>query len=142
MQLEASAFGHSLVLEKHAELGTIYADKDRIESVLINIVSNAFKYTPRGGEVVVVCAAVDEGIYISVRDNGVGVSAEDIPHLFDRFYRVDKARSRDMGGTGLGLPIAKEIVLAHGGDVGVDSEPGKGTTVRIYIPRRGVAGGG
>ena len=98
------------------------------------MVDNAIKYTPEGGAVAVVVSANDGSAVMLVEDNGVGVPADALPHLFDRFYRVDKARSRQMGGVGLGLAIVKSIVAAHGGQVKVESGEGKGSRFIVELP--------
>jgi two-component system phosphate regulon sensor histidine kinase PhoR len=118
---------------------TVRGDSDRIEQVLVNLIDNAVKYTPPGGRVHVHTAAVGvEGgppaVEVVVRDSGIGIPAHEIPRLTERFYRVDKARSRELGGTGLGLAIVKHIVQAHRGTLRVESEVGKGTTVRVRFP--------
>jgi len=104
------------------------------EQALVNLLDNAIKYTPEGGKVSVSASSENHSIKLSVTDNGSGISKEHLPRLFERFYRVDKARSRKMGGTGLGLAIVKHIIHAHGGKVEVESEPGKGSTFSITIP--------
>ncbi len=109
-------------------------DKDRMEQVILNILGNAIKYTPEGGRITARVYREDKWNVISVKDNGIGIPKEDLPHVFDRFYRVDKARSREMGGTGLGLSIAGEIVNAHGGRIDIASEVDAGTEVKIYLP--------
>ena len=113
---------------------TIKIDRDRISQVVTNIVSNAFKYTKDGGIVTVILSSVAEKVLITVTDNGVGIPEKDLPFVFDRFYRVDKARSRAQGGTGLGLAIAKEIVEAHSGDITIESKYTEGSTVIITLP--------
>ncbi len=114
----------------------VNVDKDRFNQVLDNIVSNSLKYTPEHG-VIQVSAQYDhrrhQAVFV-IGDSGVGIPERDLPHVFDRFYRVDKARSRQQGGTGLGLSIAREIILAHGGQIDMTSEFGKGTVVRIELP--------
>jgi two-component system sensor histidine kinase VicK len=114
----------------------VLGDKERIEQVIINIISNSIKYTPEGGEIRVRSRADNTRAYIYVRDNGVGIPPEDIPHLFERFYRVEKSRTADAGGTGLGLAIAKEIVVAHGGEITIRSKVGHGTETIIILPLR------
>ena len=105
-----------------------------LEQAVINLVDNAIKYSPAGGTVRVAAVADGTAVAISVRDEGCGIAAEHLPRLFERFYRVDKARSRTLGGTGLGLAIVKHIVQAHGGTVGVESTPGAGSTFTLRIP--------
>jgi len=109
-------------------------DNHRMEQVVINIISNAIKYTPENGHVDIQVIKRDDFAVLRVKDSGIGIPAEDLAHIFDRFYRVDKARTRNMGGTGLGLSIAKEIVNGHDGTIEIESEFGKGTVVIISIP--------
>ena len=113
---------------------TVTGDSVKLQQVIYNVIDNAIKYTPRGGEVH--CAASRSGrmAVIRIADTGEGIPAEDLPHIFDRFYRVDKARSRETGGTGLGLSIVKQIVLLHGGSITPESTLGKGTTFTIQLP--------
>jgi two-component system phosphate regulon sensor histidine kinase PhoR len=121
---------------------TVQADHDRLVQILINLVDNAVKYTPAGGSVTVRARPVTDGrIEVSVSDTGVGIPRSDLPRITERFYRVDKARSRELGGTGLGLAIVKHLVLAHAGDLVIDSEEGRGTTVRVLLPQGGRPGG-
>ena len=117
-----------------ANVPKVYADRDGIERVVTNIITNSIKYTGENGTIKVYVGAVHNDAYIKVIDNGIGVPKEDLPRVFERFYRVDKARSREMGGTGLGLPIAKEIIEANGGSIVMNSEVGKGTEVIMKIP--------
>lgn len=112
----------------------IVIDKDGIEQVILNIISNAIKYTGNNGEILVDINKLDENVIIKVRDNGVGIPEDDQKRIFERFYRVEKGRSRDMGGTGLGLSIAKQIVEAHGGEIDLISVLGEGTTIEIKLP--------
>lgn len=114
---------------------TILGDKIRVEQTIINIVSNALKYTPEGGEIRIGLTDTGSTANITIADNGIGIPASDLPRLFERFYRVEKARNSDKGGTGLGLAIAKEFALAHGGDITVESEVGVGTTFTITFPK-------
>lgn len=113
------------------DLPRIYADEDLFGQVMINLLDNAIKYTPRGGTITIRCRQRDSRVVITVTDTGVGIPHESIPRVFERFYRVDKARSRNRGGTGLGLAIVKHIVESHGGEVFVDSEIGKGSTFGV-----------
>jgi signal transduction histidine kinase len=133
--MEAKKHKHKLSLSIGELPKAVSGDRDRIEQVLMNIITNAIRYTPDGGNISIAAAANSEEVSISVRDDGIGIPEEDMPHIFDRFYRVDKARSRSMGGTGLGLAIAKEIMDGHGGRLDVKSKQGEGTTVTLTIPR-------
>jgi two-component system OmpR family sensor kinase len=113
----------------------INGDRDRLKQVLINLIANAIKYTPQGGEVVLSLGKFADNARLIVRDTGLGIPAEDLPHIFERFYRAEKSRSRSkIGGFGLGLSIAYWIVNHHGGQIEVDSAEGKGTTFCIYLP--------
>lgn len=114
----------------------VYADKDGIERVVLNILSNSIKYTPENGTIKIYVGFVYSDAYIKVIDTGVGIPEEDLERIFDRFYRVDKARSRELGGTGLGLSIAKEILDKNGGRIDIKSVVGKGTEVVITIPTK------
>jgi two-component system phosphate regulon sensor histidine kinase PhoR len=118
-----------------AGLPEVVADRDRLAQILINLVDNAVKYTPRGGRVLLEGRVREPGmVEVAVSDTGTGIPRADLPRLTERFYRVDKARSRELGGTGLGLAIVKHLVLAHGGELTIDSELWKGTTVRFTLP--------
>ncbi len=109
-------------------------DPDMIEQALINLIDNAVKYSPEGSAVAIRAGIADGEIQLSVKDQGIGIAQKHLPRLFERFYRVDKARSRKMGGTGLGLAIVKHIVLAHGGRVTVESAQGEGSTFTLHLP--------
>jgi len=116
------------------DLPPVLADRDRLVQILINLVDNAVKYTPEGGRVTVkVQEPVDGWVEVDVVDSGIGIPPSDLPRITERFYRVDKARSRELGGTGLGLAIVKHLVFAHGGQLKIESEPGRGTTVRVWL---------
>lgn len=117
-----------------ANVPPVQADKDGIERVVINIISNSVKYTPDGGKINVYVGYVHNDAYIKIKDTGIGIPKGDLDKIFERFYRVDKARSRQLGGTGLGLSIAKEIIEQNNGSITVTSEVGKGTEVVIRIP--------
>lgn len=134
MKVDADAHSHKLVYNRKSALPEITADKERVEQVLINILSNAIKYTPDGGTVTLSAEPYESSIKIDVADTGIGIPEEDLPHLFERFYRVEKSRTSETGGTGLGLAIAKEIVEAHGGTISVASELGKGSVITILLP--------
>ena len=120
------------------DLPDVTADHDRLEQILINLVDNAVKYTERGGRVTVSGRRVEGVVEIAVADTGVGIPPADLPRITERFYRVDRARSRELGGTGLGLAIVKHLVSAHGGELTIESEPARGTTVRVSLPVWGV----
>lgn len=135
LALEAQRHSHLFTVDIPEQgLPEIRGDRARLEQVLMNLVSNAIKYTPDGGHVWLSARREGDGVQISVRDNGIGIPEADAPHVFERFYRVDKARSRESGGTGLGLPIAKEIVERHGGSITLTSVLGAGTSVTLYLP--------
>jgi two-component system OmpR family sensor kinase len=112
----------------------VMGDRDRLKQLLLNLVDNAIKYTPSGGEVRLSLERDTQWVRVTVSDTGIGIPTEDLPRIFDRFYRVDKARSREMGGSGLGLAIAKWITDAHGGRIEVQSEVGKGTIFTLWLP--------
>ena len=112
----------------------MFADPGKLSQVCYNIIENASKYTPDGGSIRVSLRRMGRDAVLEIADTGVGIPEEDLPHVFDRFYRVDKARSRDTGGTGLGLSIVQQIVRLHAGSVTVTSEVGKGTTFTVQLP--------
>ena len=111
-------------------------DASKLSQVVYNLIDNAVKYTPREGVVRVALKADSQQAVLTVRDNGIGIPAEDVKHIFDRFYRVDKARSRATGGTGLGLSIVRQMVKLHGGDIAVESTVGEGSTFTVTLPLR------
>jgi heavy metal sensor kinase len=113
---------------------TLKADEDLLLQLLLNLLDNAIKYTPQGGQVTVGWNLHGRQVELWVRDTGIGIASEHLPHLFDRFYRVDKARSRAEGGAGLGLSICRWIAEAHGGSISAASAPGQGTTFRVVLP--------
>ena len=113
---------------------TVLGDQVRLSQLVYNLIDNAIKYTHRGGRVELRLGQDGQTVFFSVKDTGVGISAEDLPFIFDRFYRVDKARTREVGGAGLGLSICKEIAEAHGGTLNAESVPGKGSTFTASLP--------
>lgn len=132
----AEAEGVSLVFQTRGEIPTVNADSNRITQVLNNLLVNALRHTPAGGSISVCLEKFGDQVRLEVRDSGEGIPSEYLPHVFDRFYRVDRARSRASGGAGLGLAIVQAIVKAHGGAVSVSSEgvPGLGTTFTVQLP--------
>ena len=134
MKIESGAKKQKLECYVIGDLPPITGDKDRLEQVIVNLLSNAIKYTPEGGSITVYVGKSSTEVYAKVVDTGEGIPAEDLPRIFERFYRVDKARSREQGGTGLGLSIAKEIVEAHNGSISISSKLNKGTEVVVKLP--------
>jgi len=112
----------------------MYADRTKLQQVVYNLMENAVKYTQEGGTVDVTLQRIGRDAVMTVKDNGPGIPAEHLPHIFDRFYRVDKARSREAGGTGLGLAIVHQLVMLHGGEIHAESEEGKGTSFIVELP--------
>ena len=117
----------------------LLGDRSKLNQILYNLTDNAIKYTPDGGHVAVSLEEADDSLIWRVRDDGVGIPPEDQEHIFERFYRVDKARSRETGGTGLGLSIVKHLVALHGGTITVQSEAGKGSEFTVVLPREGAS---
>ena len=141
--MEAQRHGHKVELELENGLPQVTGDRERILQVMMNVVSNAIKYTPDGGRIRISAGRLGARVWMEVADNGIGIPKEDRGRIFERFYRVDKARSRESGGTGLGLSIAKEIVDRHEGTLELVERPGPGLTVRLTLlvegPRHGHA---
>ena len=135
IELEARRHGHELTHDYH-DLPMIMGDRGRIEQVMLNVLGNAVKYTPDGGHIRVTAGTVGEKVWMEVADDGIGIPKADRSRIFERFYRVDKARSRESGGTGLGLSIATEIVQRHNGTLSLVDREGPGTTVRLELPIR------
>ena len=134
LQYVAQEKKHNLKCIVNMIPGPVLASKDAIQQVMINILTNSIKYTPDGGEITVYVGAAGGKAYLKFVDNGIGIPEKDLKRIFERFYRVDKARSRQMGGTGLGLSIVKEIVQAHDGTIEMKSEEGIGTEVIVTLP--------
>ena len=124
----------TLAANAPAGLPNVSGDPDYIERAIYNLIDNAIKYTPPRGRIEVAVRFDATRLIVSVSDNGIGIPAEDLPRIFERFYRVDKSRSREMGGTGLGLAIVKHVALVHGGSVEVSSTPGQGSTFLFILP--------
>jgi two-component system phosphate regulon sensor histidine kinase PhoR len=123
-----------LVLDLAPHAAVIQADADAVRQILTNLMDNSLRYTPAGGRITCLSRRVADGVALSIRDNGVGITRDHLPRIFERFYRADASRSREEGGTGLGLAIVKHLVEAHGGRVHAESERGSGTTVTCVFP--------
>ncbi len=134
LYIEASNKNQEFKCFTIGDIPQITTDPDKLQQVLLNIMMNAIKYTPEIGEITVFIGKLYGEAYVKVTDTGIGIPAEDLTRIFERFYRVDKARSREMGGTGLGLSIAKEIIESLGGTISISSEFGKGTEVTVKLP--------
>jgi two-component system, OmpR family, phosphate regulon sensor histidine kinase PhoR len=126
--------GLNVMVDLPEHLPPVRADETRLQEVLYNLLDNAVKYSREGGDLRLAAQQRNGEIALSVSDTGIGIGKNDLPRIFERFYRVDKARSRELGGTGLGLSIVKHIAQLHGGRVEAESEPGQGTTIRILLP--------
>jgi two-component system phosphate regulon sensor histidine kinase PhoR len=135
LRRSADQKGQSLEMEVDSEDLTAVGDKYRITQALTNLLDNAIKYTPEKGRIKIQARAKDGSVEVTVSDNGVGIPPKDLPRIFERFYTVDKGRSRELGGTGLGLSIVKHVVDAHQGEVRVESEPGKGSRFSFTLKR-------
>ena len=136
LAIETRKKNHEVDCFVTADVPPVYADKDDIERVILNILTNSIKYTPEGGKIKIYVGFVYTDAYIKIIDSGIGIPEEDLNRIFERFYRVDKSRTREMGGTGLGLSIAKEILDKNGGSIDIKSQVGKGTEVVIKIPTK------
>ena len=136
LAIEIKKKGHHVENFVTADVPPVFADRDDIERVVLNIFTNSIKYTPDGGLIKIYVGFVYNDAYIKVIDNGIGIPEEDLNRIFERFYRVDKARSRENGGTGLGLSIAKEILDKNGGSIDIKSQVDKGTEVVIKVPTK------
>jgi signal transduction histidine kinase len=124
----------ALIYKKGAKKIKITGDEAKLEKLLLNIVRNAIKYTNEKGRVKIWAERLAREATIAIEDNGVGIPEKDLPYIFERFYRVDKSRSREEGGTGIGLSIAKWIAEAHNGSITVESTVGKGTKFTVHLP--------
>ena len=132
--LAAKQHGHTLTYTPPESLPLIVGDRSRLEQVMMNVIGNAVKYTPDGGHITITAGSTEAEVWMEVCDDGIGLPEKDRDRIFDRFYRVDKARSRESGGTGLGLSIAREIVQRHHGTIALAPHEGPGTTIRLTLP--------
>ncbi|MBE9570653.1 MAG: PAS domain-containing sensor histidine kinase, partial [Proteobacteria bacterium] len=135
--VESKATEKRLAINKDIPEGlpSIRADRDRLSQILLNVLDNAVKFTPESGKVSITASDDKEGyVIVRISDTGIGVPEDEIPRLGERFYRVDKARSRELGGTGLGLSIVKHLMMAHNGRIEIESKLGRGTTVSLSFP--------
>jgi histidine kinase len=124
-----------LVIDLPSDLPELWADQDRLAQMLLNLVGNALRYTPAGGQITLMARQLDGAVQLTVSDTGVGILPEHLPHLFERFYRVDKSRTRSSGGTGIGLTIVRHLVHAHGGEIWAESAgPGMGSAFHLTLP--------
>jgi len=126
--------GHQVTVDTPKDLPNVLVDRQRMEQVFLNLLDNAVKFTPPGGKISIKTRWEKPYAVVEVKDNGVGIPPEHLSRVFERFYRVDKARSREAGGTGLGLAIVRQIVSAHQGKIEVESSPDMGSTFRIFLP--------
>jgi signal transduction histidine kinase len=133
-QVLATRKGVRLTTENNSASIHLNGDKELITRMILNLLDNAVKYTPAGGEISLALTRQNGNAEIVVRDTGIGIPEVDRQRIFDRFYRVDKARSRDLGGAGLGLSIVRWIVEVHGGEIHIDSAPGRGSTFTVDLP--------
>lgn len=136
LAIEIKKKGHEVNCFVTADVPPVYADKSDIERIVLNILTNSIKYTPDNGKISIYVGFVYNDAYIKILDNGIGIPEEDLSKIFERFYRVDKARTREMGGTGLGLSIAKDLLDKNGGSIDIKSIVGEGTEVVIKVPTK------
>ncbi|MGF7184126.1 signal transduction histidine kinase [Desulfitispora alkaliphila] len=129
--------GVTLTIKEMREPLRILADEDRVKQILTNLINNALKYTPTGGSVVISLQKKHHMALFQIEDTGSGISSEDLPHIFERFYRGDKSRNRNTGGTGIGLSVVNALVEAHKGKIQIESDLGKGTKARVHLPLKG-----
>lgn len=134
VSLQAAAREITFTVDVAPALPLVYGDENRLTQILYNLVHNALRYTPAGGRVILSVRPAPEGVLFQVQDTGPGIAPDDLPYIFDRFYRADKSRARSSGGAGLGLAIARQLTEAHGGRIWAESQPGGGTTVSVVIP--------
>ena len=138
--LESESAKKRIALDVKGESSIVAADRDRLNQVITNLLSNAIKYTPENGHVQIIVKDTPESSVITVADNGIGIPKDELPLIFERFYRTDKSRSRKTGGAGIGLTIAKSIVTAHGGKIEAESEAGQGSRFTVTLPKGNMEG--
>lgn len=136
ISLESKAKNQELSFLVDSKVQDIVGDSDKLSQVLVNLVSNSIKYSQKGGTILLSSFEKEEDIIIRVKDEGLGIPTEDLPYIFERFYRVDQSRDKETGGAGIGLTITKEIVEAHGGKITIESNPGHGTDVTVSLPKK------
>jgi len=138
--MEARAAAKRLHIDNRlpGDLPPLRGDRDRLSQVFVNVLDNAVKFTPDGGRVTIDAEVSSDQVTVTIADTGTGIPREDIARLGERFYRVDKTRSRELGGTGLGLSIVKHLLHAHGGKMEIESQSGRGTKVSLFFPRQTV----
>src|SRR4030067_2078806 len=142
MRAEAEAKKLDLQFTAPPQLSLISADRNSMEGTFTNLVSNAIKYTPEGGKVRITLSEEGGCVKATVSDTGIGIKKEDLPRIFDKFFRVKTSETREIIGTGLGLSIVKSIVDAHLGSISIESEVGKGTTFTVLLPKESVSTSG
>jgi signal transduction histidine kinase len=125
------------LLLQHITPAQVYGDADQLKQVLVALVDNALKYTPSEGSVSLSLRTDERRAIVKIADTGIGIAPEDLPHIFERFYRADRARSRERGGSGLGLAMVQSIVREHEGSIEVESAPGRGSTFTLKLPIKG-----
>ncbi len=136
VSLESKAKNREITMLVDSTVQDVIGDSDKLSQVLVNLVSNSIKYSEKGGTILLSSYEKEEDIIIRVKDEGIGIPIEDLPYIFERFYRVDQSRDKETGGAGIGLTITKEIVEAHGGRIAIESSPGQGTEVIVTLPKR------
>lgn len=134
LEAEAESRNMELEIKIPADLAPCYADAKRLKQIVLNLVNNAFRYTPDGGKVILEARQEEKDFVFSVQDSGIGIAPEDVDHIFERFYRADRSRDRETGGSGLGLAITKGLVEAHGGEIRVESRLGEGSRFIVWLP--------
>jgi len=131
---ECEEAGITITNEIDPTIPLVVADSDRIAQVLLNLLDNARRHTPTGGKIAVSAQCKAQMLLVLISDTGVGINSQDLPHIFERFYRADRSRTGKTGGSGLGLSIVKAIIVAHGGNIGAESTPEQGTRITFTLP--------